>query len=86
MNTSGPEGSLTSLEQARAVLRRHEDLLLSKANVLGVGIGQQGDSCVLVALVKVKIPADQLEGGDLIPDSLEGVQVRVQEIGDLQAQ
>lgn len=72
-----------SLARAREVLRRHEDLLLGKPNVLGVGIGQVGSECHLVALVKVKLPPSQLESAELIPRSVEGVRVVVREIGDL---
>jgi hypothetical protein len=74
------------LEEVKTILRRHEDLLLAKANVLGVGIGQESDACFLVALVRAKVPVDQLDKADLIPSSLDGIRVRVREIGDVKAQ
>lgn len=63
---------------------------MSKANVVGVGIGRrqgmQGEEMVLVVMVSRKVPRRQLHPEDIIPQEIEGVSVDVREVGELAAQ
>jgi hypothetical protein len=73
------------------VKRAYEDELLAKANVVGVGVGyrERGDQrtseIALVVMVTQKLPPDQLAPDDLVPSSIEGVPVDVQEVGEITA-
>jgi hypothetical protein len=64
---------------------------MSKANVVGVGIGfrhqkgQPTDTLALVVMVEKKVPDSQLAPKDVIPSEIEGVQVDVQEVGQIRA-
>lgn len=79
-------------ERIRTVKRAYEDELMSKANVVGVGIGlKQKDGAptgevALVVMVTHKVPLSQLDPKDVIPAELEGVPVDVQEVGEIRAQ
>lgn len=81
-----------SFERIKAVKRANERMLLSKPNVVGVGIGyrvergQQTDTVAIVVMVSRKLPANQLKPDELIPATIEGVPVDVQETGELRAQ
>lgn len=78
-------------EKIRRVRRAHEDELMSKANVVGVGIGyrQRGgsptDEPALVVMVNKKVPKALLAPEDFIPSTLDGVPVDVQEVGEIRA-
>lgn len=71
------------------VKERQKGHLLSKANVVGVGVGykfrrgRRTESVCVVALVRVKRPRDQLAERDLVPGRLEGVATDVVEVGEL---
>jgi hypothetical protein len=56
---------------------------------VGIGLRQQaGESTrepALVVMVRKKIPLSQLSPDDVIPASLDGVPVDVQEVGELRA-
>lgn len=85
------QDSRSQTEKIRAIRRAYEDELMSKANVVGVGVGfqQQGGErtgeLALVVMVKKKVPLEQLAPEDVIPSSLEGVPVDVQEVGEIRA-
>lgn len=75
-----------------AVQSAHEQELLEKANVVGVGIGHKrvrgrdtGELCLTV-FVSVKLPRKALREEDLVPGSLDGVPVDVSESGIIQPQ
>jgi hypothetical protein len=78
-------------ERVKAVKRTHEDELLNKANVVGVGVGYRrigGEATrtpALVVMVSQKLPAALLGEDDLIPAWLDGVPVDVQEVGEITA-
>lgn len=79
------------IEKATEVKRRHEQELLSKANVVAVGVGfrsrggrQTRDMCIVVS-VKAKVPRAALAPADLIPESIEGIPVDVVETGPVRA-
>ncbi len=79
------------LERLRIIKSAHEADLMSKANVVGVGIGlRQRDGeltnePVIVVSVVHKTPLSQLAPDDVIPRELEGVPVDVQAVGKLRA-
>jgi len=78
-------------DKIRAVRRTYEGELMSKANVVGVGVGyrQRGGErtgeLALVVMVNKKVPEALLAPEDVIPTSLEGVPVDVQEVGEIRA-
>lgn len=77
------------IERIRAVKAAHEEELLSKANVVGVGIGlrqRRGEytgELALVVSVTHKVPPEELDPEDLIPREIDGVPVDVQVVGTL---
>ncbi len=90
MNLPGGE-DLSPTQKASAVKRQYQDELMSKANVVGVGVGYQQiagrrtDTVALVVMVTQKLPPHQLDPQDVIPTEIEGVPVDVQEVGELRA-
>lgn len=80
-----------TLEQVRQVKAASERSLLSKKNVVGVGIGfrekegQTTDELAIIVSVTKKIPNSQLSPQDLIPQMVDDVPVDVQEVGEIRA-
>jgi hypothetical protein len=78
-------------EHVKAVKQAHENELLAKKNVVGVGIGfrQIGGTATsdlaLVVMVTKKLPASQLSEDDFVPSKIDGVPVDVQEVGEITA-
>lgn len=79
------------LERLRAVRDAHEAELMSKANVVGVGIGlrrragaETGEAAIIVSVTR-KVPLAQLSPHDVIPSELEGIPVDVQAVGEIRA-
>lgn len=83
---------LTPTEQALDAKRRHQVELMSKANVVGVGVGfelkggQKTDTVAVVVMVRRKLPLAQLAPQDVLPEELDGVPVDVQEVGEIRVQ
>jgi len=83
--------SIVNFEKARVVKEKFETELLKLENVVGVGIGLRKkdgiytDEVALVVMVKKKVLEIELAQADLIPRELEGVEVDVQEIGEVRA-
>lgn len=81
-----------TFEKAKAVKRAHEQSLLAKPNVVGVGIGfrvqkkRHTNVIAIIVMVSHKLPANQLKPAELIPTEIDGIPVDVQETGELQAQ
>lgn len=81
------DGHQITYTQALIVKNNHEDELLNKANVVGVGIGvrqkdgQFTEEIAIVVMVDRKQPWDHLAPEDRLPSHLDGVPVDVQEIG-----
>ena len=79
------------IEEIRAVKDRHEEDLLKKKNVVGLGIGYKEVGCEktkqlsLVVMVRKKEAPSQLEAKDLVPSEIEGVPVDVKEVGEIVA-
>jgi len=80
----------TSYEYVMHVQEIYTDWLMQKEYVIGVSIGLWDtlDDIVyycLVVLVSVYISPDDLGTEDRIPDELDGVPVRVQDVGTITA-
>ncbi len=79
------------IERVRAVKAIHEQSLLSRPNVVGVGVGlrQRGgqftDEVCIVVSVRQKTPDEQLPPADRIPTQIDGVPVDVQVTGEIRA-
>jgi hypothetical protein len=90
--SSGENSRQSAYEKALAVKRVHQDALLAKANVVGVGIGlrqrggEHSGDVALIVMVKNKVPEDELAPEDIVPEEIDGVPVEVQEVGDIRAQ
>ena len=89
---SGPGiGDQSTTEKASAVKRAYQAELMSKANVVGVGVGQRQkggsktDEVALVVMVSRKLPLASLAPDDILPSEIEGLPVDVQEVGELRA-
>jgi hypothetical protein len=86
MRCAGDRGQVSQAERTA-----HEETLLAKANVVGVGVGFRGvrveatGEVTLVVMVTRKAPRSQLAPEDFIPDRIEDVPVDVQAVGELRA-
>ena len=82
---------LAAQQKASAVKNAYQAELMSKANVVGVGVGlrRKGGRCTntvaIVVMVREKIRRSRLAPEDIIPKQIEGVPVDVQEVGEIQA-
>jgi hypothetical protein len=78
------------MARAEAVQQKYTDDLMSRANVVGVGVGlvgtDGGEQVGLVVMVTKKLPLSQLAPDDIIPKELDGVPIAVQEMGVFEAQ
>ena len=83
--------SKVTLDWVRQVKAKYEAVLLSKKNVVGVGIGfreiggQMTDQMALIVSVTKKLPAGELSAADQIPTAIEDVTVDVKEVGQIRA-
>ncbi len=81
----------SAVEKAQAVKDAYTGILMSKPNVVGVGIGlhkaegQRTGQVGLVVMVSHKVPPELLAPEDRIPDQIDGVPVDVREVGELGA-
>jgi len=79
------------IEEIRGVKDRHEEGLLKKKNVVGLGIGykevggQKTEQLSLVVMVRKKESPSQLDATDLVPSEIDGVPVDVKEVGEIVA-
>lgn len=86
------QGDNFTLKEIEKIRRKYLTELMSKANVVGVATGfrQAGqiltDIPAMIVLVTKKLPAWQLEPGDVVPSQLDGIPVDVQEIGEIHLQ
>ena len=76
------------LQAARAVKARYEPQLLAKPNVVAVGIGKRAGSADPVIIVSVthKVPLEKMHANDIVPRTLDGIAVQVEEIGEPDSQ
>jgi hypothetical protein len=68
------------------VLKRHESALLKLPNAVGIAIGEANHNPVIKVLVTKKVPKDTLKPEEIVPSTLEGYVVKVQEVGIIEAQ
>jgi hypothetical protein len=79
-------------EPIREAKERSKEEILSKPNVVGVGVGfkeksgRLTDDVVVVALVRDKVPKAALKPRELVPESVDGVQTDVIQVGEIRAQ
>ncbi len=79
------------LEKIRAVKNSHQEALLKKKNVVGLGIGykeiagRQTDQLSLIAMVRKKEPLWDLKPADVVPPRIQEVLTDVQEVGEIRA-
>lgn len=82
---------VVSEEKLTEVQIKYADMLMSKANVVGVAIGYIRENGILleekgiVVMVTEKVPESQLAAKDRIPPELDGVRVDVQAFGTFSA-
>jgi len=72
-----------SIEDVR---RARERELLDKPNVTGVGIGKKDDRDIIIVFVTHKVPESELRLEQVVPKSLDGYEIDVEEIGVVTAQ
>ncbi len=82
---------MTDHELARQTKQLHTQAIMSKPNVVGVGVGEKisngkktGEISVVV-LVRQKLPPAGLTEEALLPKELDGVKTDVVEVGDVRA-
>ncbi len=79
------------LQHAREVKARHEDDLLRRPGVVGVGVGLRRsggtltDEVAIVVMVRNRAEIDALGPEYALPDEIEGVPVDIQETGEISA-
>jgi hypothetical protein len=77
------------LEELRPLIDRHARHLLSRANVVGVGLGykessgRRTDTKAVVVLVSRKIHPSRLRRADMVPATLAATRTDVVEVGEL---
>ncbi|GAB4425910.1 MAG: hypothetical protein Kow0031_05630 [Anaerolineae bacterium] len=77
------------IEQIRQVKARHQNHLLSLANVVGLGIGlkqtngELTEQLALIVNVRQKLPLSALAPADVVPPEIDGVVTDVQDVGQL---
>ena len=69
-----------------SVKERFEESLLARANVVGVGIGEDGGKPVIKVFVTEKVPEAHLFEGDVVPRTIEGYDTDVEAIGSVRAE
>ena len=78
----------TAIEKAQVIRQIYQDSLISKANVVSVGVGlrhkngKRSDEIGLVVMVRRKLPKTLLAPEDILPERIDGVPVDVKEAGE----
>jgi hypothetical protein len=83
---------LAELDQIRSIMQTHKTSLMSRENVVGVGLGEKeshghktGELSVVV-LVRQKKPLVGLGPNAIVPKQVDDVKTDVVEVGDIRAQ
>ena len=80
-----------SVERVKEIKAKYEQELLSKPNVVGLGVGyrevggQMTDQVGLIVMVRRKVPRAQLAPQEVIPAQIEGIPTDVREVGEVRA-
>jgi len=82
---SQPDETQPAYQKVLKVKKAHESRLMAKLNVVGVGVGKNGDDFVLDVLVR-EMTSRPLRPQDSIPDEIDGVKVEIRQIGQPTAQ
>jgi hypothetical protein len=69
-----------------SVKRKYEDWLMGLPNVTGVAISEQGGKKVIKVFVSGKVPQSSLKPEEVIPKTLDGFEVDVEEMGGITLQ
>ena len=73
------------MEIQEVKLKYEEDLMLLP-NVVGVGIGEKEGKAVIKVFVTRRVPESSLKNHEVIPGSLEGHKVVVEEVDILESE
>ena len=83
---------MPSIEQVKNVKDENQERILSKPNVVGVGVGYKVSEGVrtnelsVVAMVRKKVPPDELPPGGLVPEAVDSIPTDVIQVGEIRAQ
>lgn len=69
------------MSEIKNVRQKYEQQLMKLPNVTGVGIGEKQGKKVLKVFVTQKVPESQLQPQNVVPKSIEGCEIDVEEIG-----
>lgn len=69
-----------------AVRQKYSDQLMQLPNVIGVGTGEKAGKEVIKVFVTHKVPVSALQPQEVVPQTLEGQEIDVEEIGVVTAQ
>ena len=82
---------MVSEDEINKVKEQHASELMSKANVVGIGVGykekggQKTDRLSLVVMVRKKVPLSELKREDIVPSEIHRVTTDVKEVGEIKA-
>lgn len=82
---------MTFLNEVRQAKKLHQSVLLTKSNVVGVGVGlketgsDKSDVICVKVLVTRKLSPEALLSAELVPKELDGIRTDVIEVGNLRA-
>ena len=68
------------------IKQKYEQRLMQLPNVVGLAIGEKDGKQVIVVFVSRKVPKASLQTKDILPETLDGFEVDVEEIGTVRAQ
>ena len=79
--------SQDQVRRATEVKNRHEEALMARPGVIGVGVGlrPQDGEVAIVVLVEKKHPPSELAPDQLLPREIDGIPVDVLETGSIEA-
>ena len=78
----------TEFERVKSIMVAYETELMSKHNVVGVGIGAGREdhtslSYSIVVMVNKNVENGDLKPDEIIPSEIEGIAVEIHEVGEL---
>ncbi|NQU29726.1 MAG: hypothetical protein HQ525_03575 [Anaerolineae bacterium] len=82
---------MTLLNEVRQAKKLHQSRLMTKSNVVGVGVGlkdtrsDKTDEICVKVLVTRKLSPEALLSGELVPKEVDGIRTDVIQVGDLRA-
>jgi hypothetical protein len=76
--------SPAAVDAVRRVKERHEPRLLTIPGVVGVGVGRS-ERVIGQAAIEIYVKQETSSLRQAIPDSLEGIEVKIVETGEIQA-